>query len=611
MLKIYDKAEIRSRIVELKNTMKESGITYYLITSEDYHGSEYVHPYFCNREYFSGFSGSAGSLLVSLEGESGVWTDSRYFLQAAQQLEDTGLKLFKMDTEGCPTIEEYLAACLKSGDKLGFDGRCVSTALGKKLAVLCEKKQAELKADAFLSDVVRKNRPAMPDNAVWCMNLDQAGKSVDEKLAEVRKAMKEAGCNVHVLSSLDDIMWLFNIRGCDVECSPVALSYSVIGEKTAHLFLRPGALTSEGLKEHLGDTAKLWEYDRFFELLPGILEADESDNLRVLADEKSCSYLLTKLISEQGEAVKGDLPTTMLKACKTKEEMKHIREAYLEDSAAVCRFLCWLDETIGKEELTEISVSDKLRGYREQVSDFLDLSFGTICGYGAHGAIVHYEASEETNIPLEQRSFVLIDSGGQYKRGTTDITRTVALGELTAEEKRCFTGVALGMLRLGDAVFPEGATGRNLDIKAREVLWSMGLDYGHGTGHGIGYVLNVHEGPQRINWQYRENVKEYGLHEGMLISDEPGFYLEGKFGARCESIVEVVLKEKTAYGTFLKFEYLTYVPLDLRAFDRSVMTDDDVKLLNAYHDAVREKLMPYMKSENEKKWLENATRKLV
>lgn len=626
----------------LRRVMKENGVHYYMITSADCHGSEYVHEHFRARAYFSGFTGSNGTLLVGAE-QAALWTDGRYFLQAEEELAGSGIELMRMQEKGVPAIEDYLRDALKAGDVLGFDGNCVSAEQGKKLEKICGEKKAGICYDKDLADIAWEGRPPLPAESVRELPEEYAGESCADKLREVRCVMEKEGADYLFLSSLDDIMWLFNLRGGDVPCNPVALSYAVVGKDDCILFLQKKA--AEGISP-ASCGVEIREYGTLFTWLKeefpkkkectayrgekiennrvcGVTErhitedgnTEENDRksaksaVRILASGETLSYQLMKILSEKGEVILGESPTELLKAIKNEVELARSRETYLLDSAALCRFIFWLKQHVGKEEITEISAADKLAEFRGQIPGFTDLSFTTICGYADNGAIVHYAADERTNRRLEEKGMVLVDSGGQYMGGTTDVTRTIVLGEVKEEEKKIFSLVAAAMLRLSEAVFLEGATGRTLDILARQDLWRAHLDYKHGTGHGIGYMLNVHEGPQRISWQYRKGAKEYALRPGMLISDEPGMYMAGSFGVRTENILEVVKEEENEYGTFLAFRHLTYVPIDREALDKRFLTEEDVVRINKYHRAVREKILPLLNKE-EQKWLIEATEDL-
>jgi len=605
---------VLERLSDLREAMRENGIDYYMITSADCHGSEYVHEHFRARAYFSGFTGSNGTLLVAGD-SAALWTDGRYFLQAGEQLSGTGIELMRMQEKGVPTIEEYLEEKLQAGEVLGFDGNCVSAQQGEKLEKACKKKGAKIRCDKDLADTAWKERPALPAEPIWELPEEYAGESCADKLREVRSVMEKEGTDYLFLSALDDIMWLFNLRGGDVSCNPVALSYAFVGREGCILFLQKKAAAGLSL-ERFG--VEIEEYGTLFEWIDkkfaakganGKEEKGAGDIVKIAASGESISYRLMRALSERSSLALKESPTELLKAIKNETELAHIREVYVRDSAALCKFIYWLKSHVGKEEISEISAADKLEAFRRQVPGFLDISFTTICGYGENGAIVHYSADEKSNRNLEAKGMVLVDSGGQYMGGTTDVTRTIVLGETGDEEKRMFSLVAAAMLRLSEAVFLEGTTGRNLDILARQELWKAHLDYKHGTGHGIGYILNVHEGPQRISWQYRKDAKEYALRAGMLTSDEPGIYLAGKFGVRTENILEVVKEEENEYGTFLGFRHLTWAPIDREALDMRYLDAEDVRRINAYHKEVREKVLPLL-DEKEQAWLLEATAEL-
>lgn len=604
--------QVTERLSALRSAMKEHKMQYYMITSADCHGSEYVHEHFHARAYFSGFTGSNGTLLVG-EDSAALWTDGRYFLQAEEQLAGTGINLMRMEEKGVPKIEEYLQEKLQKGDVLGFDGNCVSAEQGEKLEKTCKEKGAEVSYERDLADIAWRGRPALPANPVWELAEEYAGLSCGDKLKEVRCVLEKEGVDYLFLSSLDDIMWLFNLRGADVACNPVALAYAFVGSKECTLFLQKKAARGISLERF---SVEIEEYNTVFDWIGQKLESLKEEDteskerkniIKITSPGEHLSYRLRKFLSERCELILRESPTELLKAIKNERELSCSREAYLRDSAALCRFIYWLKNHVGAEEITEISAADKLEKFRREVPGFLDISFKTICGYADNGAIVHYSATEETDRRLEKKGMVLVDSGGQYMGGTTDVTRTIVLGEVSAEEKRMFSLVAAAMLRLADVSFLEGTTGRNLDILARQDLWKAHLDYKHGTGHGIGYILNVHEGPHRISWQYRKDSKEYALRAGMLTSDEPGMYFAGKFGVRTENILEVVKEEENDYGTFLGFRHLTWVPIDREALDKRFLSEEDVVRVNAYHSEVREKIMPYLENEEEKAWLIAAT----
>lgn len=592
------------RISELKKLLAQEKIDFYIVPTADYHHSEYVSEFFKMRQFLSGFTGSDGTLVVS-SAEAGLWTDGRYFEQAQNQLEGSGIVLYKMAEENVPTIEEYLEKNVQEGQTIGFDGRVVDAAFGKRLEKLFEGKQVKLSYDKDVAAQLWQDRPTMPVSKVWIVPEESCGMSVQDKLAKVRQKMTEEKAEHFLLSKLDDIMWLYNIRANDVECNPVALSYTWVSQKEAVLFIQSEALSEETKTyfEKCGVICK--EYDCVVEYLKSCTLSG-----KVWCALNASSYILYKLMQQRAELVEKVNPTEIMKAIKTPVELAQIREYYIKDSVVLTKFLFWMKEQAGKIEMDELDASKKLDAMRAQIPGFLDLSFETISAYKANAAMAHYSATAGQASHIEADGFYLVDSGGQYVGGTTDVTRTIVLGAITDEMKLHFTKVACGMLRLADAKFLAGCTGRNLDILAREPLWECGLDYKHGTGHGIGYILNVHEGPHSLRWQYRANLPEIELVEGMIVSDEPGLYISGSHGIRTENILEIVKENKNEYGQFMGFEHLTYVPIDLDAISVKDMESSDLKRLNAYHAAVYEKLSPYFEGSSLEQ-LRDATRAIT
>ena len=591
----------KQRITALQTLLREAGIDYYIVPTADYHNSEYVSDYFKMREFLSGFTGSAGTLVVSGK-EAGLWTDGRYFVQAESELEGSGIILYRMHEENVPTIKEYLEKNVEEGQTIGFDGRVVDAFFGKELEEAFGGKNVTLAYDRDIAVQLWQDRPAMPVSRIWVVPEESCGMGVTEKLGKVREKMAEEGAAHLLLSKLDDIMWLCNIRANDVECNPVALSYAFISREKAVLFIQSAALTEEtrGYLAENGVTCE--EYDH----AAAYLKSCEIDG-KVWCSCADISYMLYKLVQDRTELVDKKNPTELMKAVKNPVELEHIRECYIRDSAALTKFLFWMKENAGKTAMDELSVAAKLDGMRAEIPGFLDLSFPTISAYKSNAAMAHYSATEEHFSRIDAEGFYLVDSGGQYEGGTTDVTRTIALGAVTDEMKLHFTRVACAMLRLADARFLYGCTGRNLDIIARAPLWECGLDYKHGTGHGIGYILNVHEGPHSLRWQYKQEIPETKLEEGMIVSDEPGMYVQDSHGIRTENIVEIVKEEKNEYGQFMGFRHLTYVPIDLDAIDTQHMEPSDIRKLNAYHERVYEKLAPYFEGA-ELELLKKATR---
>ncbi len=591
--------EVRERIRSLQEKMKEEGIDYYLIPTADYHNSEYVNEFFKVREYFSGFTGSNGSLVVGRT-NAGLWTDGRYFIQAEKELSGSGITLFRMQEEGVPTIEEYLVRNMKENETLGFDGRVVTASYGRKLEKALKDKNIVIRCEKDVAGSLWTDRPKMPGNPVSILPEEICGKSVGQKLAQVREKMREMGCTAHLLSKLDDLMWLLNIRGKDIAYNPVALSYGYFTMTEAWLFLQKQAVSDELCRyaEENGITIK--EYDEITAFLGDVREG------KVLLDESNVSYALYRILRDKAEIAADDNPTEKLKAVKNPVELSHMEEVYLKDSAALTKFIYWLKTNIGKIPMNEYTAAMRLDDMRREVEGFLDLSFPTISGYQENAAMMHYEATETENKELRAEGMLLVDSGGQYLGGTTDVTRTIVLGEISEEIKKHFTLTAVGMLNLTAAKFLYGCTGRNLDILAREPLWNLNIDYKCGTGHGIGYILNVHEGPQNIRWRYSDTMKEAVIEAGMVISNEPGVYKEGSHGIRTENIIVARNGEKNGDGQFMYFDTLTYVPIDLCGIEPSYMQERDIARLNDYHRAVYEKISPYL-TEEERLWLKKAT----
>ena len=596
-----EKTLIKERLDALRGMMKKRSVDYYIVPTADFHHSEYVDDYFKVREFLSGFTGSNGTLVVSQK-EAGLWTDGRYFIQAEKELEGTGIILFKMQEEGVPSIAEYLLAETKKGDTIGFDGRVVETAFGKGLEKKLLKRNVKFYYSEDLSDEIWQERPKLPAHPVTILPEDICGISVDEKLMQVRSKMWEKDCEYFLLSKLDDLMWLLNIRGKDVECNPVALSYGFITRDTMYFFLQKEEETAAFCQYAKVHGIIIKDYD---DIVPFLEEYDYQG--KVLADEKSLSYLLYKIVSEHTELVNGPNPTEILKSVKNSVELEKMRDIYLKDSVAVTKFIYWLKKSLSEgKKVTELSAAAYLDNLRALIPEYLDLSFPTISAYKENAAMMHYEATEECFKELKAEGMLLVDSGGQYLGGTTDVTRTIVLGEISDSIIKHYSVVAAGMVELMTAKFLYGCTGRNLDILARKPLWDMGIDYKCGTGHGVGYILNVHEGPQSIRWRYIEGTTETVLEEGMTVTDEPGVYIEGSHGIRIENVLVVKKEEKNSDGQFMTFENLTYVPIERLALDKKYLSAESVRKINEYHRVVYEKIAPYLNAE-EAEWLKEET----
>lgn len=609
------------RLLSLRNQMKEAGVHCMVIPTSDYHNSEYVSDFFMARKYFSGFTGSAGTLVVTPD-EAALFTDGRYFIQAAKELKDSGITLMKMGEPEVPTMTEYVDQKLQQGWTLCFDGRVLTSSKGSELEEIARMHGGQLRFDLDLCDAAWKNRPALIHHPVFVLSEEYAGESVEEKLTRVREEMKKEEAGLHVLTSLDDIAWLYNIRSNDVECCPVVLAYTMVTKDRALLFAEEGFAAGEdtSARERMEKAGvEIYPYDRFYEMLGSVAAqaTKEEQASRVWIDESQVNFRvlkeLQKICAEEGaqagtKLLNKENPTTLMKSIKNETELKHTRRAHIKDAVAVTKFMYWLKKNIGSIPMDEVSVAEKIDGLRAQQEGFIELSFPTISAYGTNGAIIHYGAQKETCAALKPEGMLMIDSGGHYIDGTTDITRTFILGPVTPQMKKHYTLVLRAMLSMRATRFLHGCTGANLDIRAREVLWEHGLDYKHGTGHGVGNILNVHEGPQSFRWKLLPDAgKPAVFEEGMITSDEPGIYLENQYGIRIENEILCRKGEENEYGQFMYFEDLTFVPIDLDGVELSQMSELDKERLNEYHAAVFEKLEPYFEGE-ELTWLRHVTR---
>ena len=599
---------MRKELLRLRERMQAEGIDAWLIMTDDFHGSEYVGDYFKCREYISGFTGSAGMLLV-LKDHAGLWTDGRYFLQAKEQLEGSGITLYRSGQPGVPSLENVLQERLSAGETLGFDGRCVMAGYARRLREQLEEKGITVVSGFDLVGDVWEDRPPLSREPVWILPEEYAGMGAGEKIAEVRRVLKQKKADWFLLASLEDLCWLLNVRGNDVECTPVVLSYLLMSQEEVRWYVQTEALSPE-VRDYLAQTGIcLREYGEIYadvERLPA--------GSRLLYDENHVNDALISRIPPEVEAEDGENPTLLLKAIKNPVEVSNERAAHIKDGVAVTRFLFWLKKQRKEEEtgkwqtsVTELGAAAKLETFRREQDGYLGPSFYPILAYGEHGAIVHYAADEDSDIPLRPEGFLLADTGGHYKEGTTDITRTIALGPLTREQKEMYTLVLKGHIRLADAVFLKGAAGMSLDVLARTPLWERGLDYNHGTGHGVGYLLSVHEGPN--SFRYRPAAtrgNDCVLEEGMITSDEPGIYLEGRFGIRLENLLVCARKRENTFGVFLGFEPLTMVPFDREAILGEMLSEKERNWLNTYHRKVFETLSPYLEEE-ERRWLREET----
>ena len=588
------------KLALLRAEMKKRGISAYVVVTDDFHASEYVGTHFKAREFLSGFTGSAGTLVV-LPDSAALWTDGRYFLQAAQQLDGSGIELMRMGQPGVPEIPAFLRDHVPENGWIGFDSRTVSNAFARTIGEKTREKHIRFAGGEDLVDLVWADRPALSCEPVWTLDVKYTGLTRREKLAMVRGKMEELGADVFVIPALDEVAWLLNLRGGDVLYTPVFLSYLLLGRDQATLCVQKEAVSAEIEAQLKADGVSLAPYDDIYRLIAALPTAT-----RVLLDGERANYRITQSVPDGAETLDRPSPIQLMKAMKTPAEQENERLAHIKDGVAVTRFLYWLKHAVGKEPITELSAAKKLESLRAEGEHYLEQSFDPILAYGAHGAIVHYEPTEETDISLEPHGLCLADTGAQYLEGTTDITRTVALGPLTDEEKRIYTLVLRGHLQLGAAKFLYGCTGENLDMLARTPLWENGLDYNHGTGHGVGFVLGVHEGPERVHWDVNRQKRHCVIEEGMIFSNEPGIYLAGKFGVRIENLVVVREAERTEFGRFLKLEPLTLVPYDRDAIDLTMLSSRDVELLNDYHAKVCAAISPYLQGD-ELNWLKEVT----
>ena len=593
---------INSRIAALRKKMEICNVHYVIIPTGDYHNSEYVSDFFRVREFFSGFTGSNGTLVVTRE-EALLWTDGRYYIQAELELKGSDIILCKMGEEDVPTIQEYLALNYKQDEIIGFDGRVITTSFAKKIM------DAVFDATGFYCEFyngfipyegIWDNQPKLPANPVFVLNGDLSGVDYKEKVLMLRKKMKALKADAIWLSKLDDIMWLFNIRGNDVECNPVALSYCYIDEDKSILMIQKDAVTEELSDYCEKNQIELIDYSECDFI------CSTPENKTILIDPQYVSYRHKSILEKKNTIIELPSPVIGMKAVKNPVEISRMREVYLKDSAALTKFIYWIKNVKDKAVLNEYEVGRMVDCYRMEVDGFIELSFPTICAYGPNGAMMHYEATKESNSKLDNKGFLLVDSGGQYYGGTTDVTRTIVLGELTDEMKRHYTLVLKGMLNLSSAKFMYGCSGKNLDILARGPLWKEGIDYKCGTGHGVGYMLNVHEGPQSFRFKTLPGIDDSVLEEGMVITNEPGVYIEGSHGIRIENVLLCHKDIKNSDGQFMSFETLTKVPIDKEAVLVDLLTKDEREFLNKYHEDVYHDISPFL-AEEEKSWLRSAT----
>lgn len=591
MMRVKD--DIKQRLALLRQELRRERLSAYIFLTSDPHQSEYTADHWKGREWISGFNGSAGTAVITLT-SAALWTDSRYFIAAAGQLEGTEFQLMKLKVEGTPTIAEWLGKELADvADKsVGIDGMTASTAIVEELiGELRQQGGLTLQTNFDVLGRIWKDRPAIPANKVVLQPIEMAGEDVKSKLQRIRKALREQHADGMLMAQLDDIAWTLNLRGSDVHCNPVFVSYLLIASERVTLYIEKEKLTDD-VQRYLTDNGIAVE--SYSDVAKGLCDYGEYN---ILLDADEVNYFLMKTVKRK--VVRGTSPVPLMKAVKNAAEQEGFRKAMVRDGVAMVRFLKWLEENPSQ---TEMSVADKLEQLRSEQTLYKGLSFDTIAAYEQHGAIVHYEATTETDVPLERKGLLLLDSGAQYQDGTTDITRTIPMGQLTDEQKRVYTLVLKGHIDLQMLHFPDGATGTQLDAIARRPLWQAGLNFLHGTGHGVGSYLNVHEGPHQIRMEW----KPAKLRAGMTVTDEPGVYLEGRFGVRIENTLLVVPVEETECGSFLGFETLTLCPIDVRPIMKDLLTPEERQWLNDYHAMVYQRLKDYLK-EDEIQWLRTAT----
>lgn len=587
------KHKIRERVALLRTFMQEKEIRAFIVPSTDPHSGEYVPEFWESRKWISGFTGSAGTAVITDE-TGGLWTDSRYFLQAASQLEDTGIMLFKDRLPETPSIAEWLGSVLSPGDKVGIDGWVNTTAEAENLQKQLQVYGLQLVSTEDPFQRIWKDRPSLPLNPPFILPLSYAGKNCTEKIAEIREQIFLNHADAILLSALDEIAWTLNLRGSDVHCNPVFVSYLFITDTTTTLYILPEKITPE-IKQYLNDNQ--------IEVKP--YQAIEAD-LRHYTGKgiqltPGTNYALYQAASHN-QIIRHESPVLYMKAIKNETEIQGFHHAMIKDGIAMVKFLFWLKNTVKNSQETELSIDRKLYNLRAEQKDFKGISFDTIAGYQAHGAIVHYEATEETNATLHPEGLLLLDSGAQYLDGTTDITRTIVLGPVTKEQKTDFTLVLKGFIELSMAEFPYGTCGTQLDVLARQFMWKFGINYGHGTGHGVGHFLNVHEGPH----QFRMNHMPALLLPGMTVTNEPGIYKAGKHGVRTENTMLIVKSKETEFGAFYKFEPLTLCPIDKEAILPEMLSYEEKQWLNNYHSLVYDRLNASLNTD-EQAWLKEAT----
>ena len=595
---------VNERIAALRDLMKDRGIDMYLVPTDDFHSSEYVGEHFKERSFITGFTGSAGTAVITAT-EAHLWTDGRYFVQAAKQLEGSVVILERMMEPGVPTVSEYIEAHFEIGGCLGFDGRCVNAKNAQEYERIAKDKSGKLYTAEDLIDLIWEDRPLLPQATLWIVDEKYCGESFESKVERIREKMAEKKATSHLCSCLYDIAYITNLRGDDIANVPVFLSFLLIDMDTVTLF-SDSTNWSEEIMEYLDKkNIKLYPYNMIY----SYLSSAALEGKAVLMDKSIVNYNMVKALPKSATVIEADNPSELMRAVKNPVEIENTKKAHVKDGVAVTKFIYWLKNNIGNEPMTEITASDYVEARRREQENFVDLSFDTISAYGPNAAMMHYSAKPGSEATLETKGFLLVDSGAHYKEGTTDITRTIALGELTQQMKEYYTTVLRCNMRLAAAKFPKGVTGLNLDVLSRGPVWDMGLDYRCGTGHGVGHILNVHEGPNSFRFRTLNGAPAAELLPGMITTDEPGLYIEDGFGIRIENELLCVEDETTEYGSFRSFEAITYAPIDLDPVIPEMMTDYEKMTLNDYNKMVYAPLSPYL-SEEENKWLAHETREI-
>ncbi len=583
------------KLASIREQMKEKGVDAYIIPSSDPHISEYLPDRYKCIAWTSGFTGSAGTLVITAD-FAGLWTDSRYFVQAGEQLEGTGFELVKLQVQGKPEYATWLAKQLKEGDTVAFDGNLAAVAVAQAVQQELQPLGIHVNGHLDLLDPIWENRPALPLEKAYLLDEKTTGQSTASKIEAVKAKLKDKRVENHLVSSLDDLAWLLNIRGNDVHCNPVVLGFFLIQPDKNTLFIADGKLSNEEVASLNASGVQVEDYVKAFDAVKSISSG------RILLDTKRTCFAFYDAVADGVEIVEETNPSTNLKTVKNGVEIEHTRNAMVKDGVALTKFFKWLEEEVGKGDLTEISIAEKLQGFRAENDGFVDISFDTIAGYLEHGALPHYKATEESNATLKPEGLLLVDSGGQYKDGTTDITRVVSLGNIKPEEKTDYTLVLKGTIEGSQAIFPKGTRGYSIDAITRRPIWEQFRNYGHGTGHGVGFFLNVHEGPQVFNMAAIDIL----IEEGMITSIEPGLYREGQYGIRIENLVLSKAVESNYFGDFMDFETLTicYIATDL--VDKSLLDQKHIDWLNRYNAWVFEKLSPKLDEEHAA-WLKEKT----